>query len=184
MSERKTSAQSPSASSSGSHSLPDALDSASVHELSSAIHGMRQSIDDSRELVRAEARKGEFRERMMVNAIEKNTVAVKGLAAIVGNAARLNREAVREVTGEFRTHSAELIKQGASMKEQAKALHFWLLLVSIVLGVVGESGVIHEVHWQKLCVGLAMAIGGLAVKYAAAWQSSDVKAQLGDGGGK
>jgi hypothetical protein len=193
MSERDKLAPSSSASPSGSPSSPDALDSASVRELSAALHGLTNRIED---LQHAVHRSG-IRDQETIAAINRLSSANRELAASVDRAVRLTREVARsgqqamasvaeqmeDVTGEFKTH-AEIIKQGASMKEQAKALHFWLLLVSIVLGVVGESGVIREVHWQKLCVGLAMALGGLAVKYAASWQSSDVKAQLGDGGGK
>lgn len=64
------------------------------------------------------------------------------------------------------------------MGEHAKALHTWLLGLSMLLGVVGESGVITNPAWQKLLVGLAGAIGAFAVRVAAAWQPSEVKAAV------
>lgn len=54
-----------------------------------------------------------------------------------------------------------------------KALHTWVLFASIVLGVVGESGVITSDAWRKLVVGLAGAVGALAVRMAAAWTAPE-----------
>jgi hypothetical protein len=93
-----------------------------LRELTKTLHALRQQQEDSEQATRAERKKGEFRERMMQNALDKSTAEIKlargeitALRARVDSVVRLSREVV---TGE-----REVIERAAKrLDESAKFL--------------------------------------------------------------